>query len=88
MPALTRLAAVALAALALLATAGASAAAPAEAPADSDRGADVGPPADLPDPVPDFVAGIHDLVGELLDGALGPSVSDAASTDAAAGGEG
>lgn len=47
----------------------------------TDRSADAGPPEDVPGNVPSHVQAIHDLIREhlsrMLDGALGPAVSDA-----------
>lgn len=48
-----------------------------------------GPPSDLPGPVPDFVGTILDTIGQflngVLDGALGPAVSDEAGNAAVLG---
>jgi len=70
---LTRIVAVALAAL--LVSVGAAAAQPADA-ADGDQG----PPSDLPDPVPDFVGdvlgSINDFLNDEIATPLGDTISD------------
>lgn len=58
---------------------GAGAAAPVDSTDQSTAG-DAGPPSDLPGPVPDFVENVLHTIGQFVDGvlegALGPAVSD------------
>lgn len=72
---------VAVALLALVATAGTVSASPGDAAGPANQ-VDPGPPGGLPDVVPDFVSDILGLVGDfiagVLDGTLGDAVSEVA----------